>query len=357
VSNPGNNAERDAIHAVAADWFVRLRQRDLSLEDTLAWQKWMMLDTRHSDAFHRIEGLWQMMDSVNPPDSPTPAVLAADLYDGSVPVSNWNYRRRTGPATSSRPRTFRLAALVCAVALLCIGGMIVQGLLPRISGATVIETAIGMNRTVRLEDGSVVEIGGHTKLSVSMRPELRELRLVRGEAFFTVAKDPTRPFLVRAGSATVTAVGTEFNVRRSDDRVVVSVVEGRVMVQPMAPLVPISWIPASSPVGNAAPLGAGQRTTVDRAGLESTVALADTSSVTEWQKGQLAFESEPLRYAVQDVNRYATRPIVIADEQTAQLLVTGTVTNNNIMGWVTSLHAAFGIRVDVRPDQIVLSRN
>jgi len=101
-------------------------------------------------------------------------------------------------------------------------------------------------------------------------------------------------------------------------------------------------------------VSAGELSTVNRRGVESTQSVADTSSAVEWQRGRLAFEAEPLRYVVQDVNRYTDKPIVIADEHTGDLRVTGTVTEANIVGWVNSLQAAFGIHVDIQTDQIVL---
>jgi transmembrane sensor len=247
---------------------------------------------------------------------------------------------------------------LAAMLLLALTGLFAASLLAPnavgLSGISNFETAVGQNAVLRLPDGSRVQLGGHTRLSVVMKPHLRQIDLLSGEACFQVAKDHTRPFLVRAGTATVTAVGTEFNIRRSDDRIVVSVLEGRVLVQPLAPVVPIAWIPLSKAVGTPAPVSAGQRTTVDRRGTESTEAVGDASSAVAWQEGHLAFEAEPLRYVVQDVNRYAEKPIVIADSRTGDLRVTGTVTEANIIGWVNSLQAAFGLHADIQSDRIVL---
>lgn len=122
----------------------------------------------------------------------------------------------------------------------------------------------------------------------------------------------------------------------------------------MVPLVPRPWIPASPAIVSAEPGSAGQRSTVSRHGVELTQPVADASSAVEWQHGQLAFEAEPLRYVVQDFNRYSEKPIVIADEHTGDLRVTGTVTEGNITGWGNSLEAAFGIHADIQSNQIVL---
>jgi transmembrane sensor len=345
--------ESDPIHAVAADWLLRLQQSDLSLEDTLRWQQWMSRDPRHAQAFRALEEVWEQLDSVPTPPRPAAEALRVDSYNGSVSVSTWRAQR--APSPWSQQRRWALAAmLLLTLACIGVGSVVAPPLLASLPQGKTFETAVGQNATVRLSDGSEVQLGGHTRLTVSLGPNLRQIDLLSGEADFMVAKDKTRPFQVRAGTATVTAVGTEFNVRRTDDRVVVSVLEGRVLIQPMTPVLPVTWIPAFRAAGSAEALSSGQRSTLNRRGVESTQSVGDTASAVEWQRGRIAFEAEPLRYVVQDVNRYADKPIVIADARTGDLRVTGTVTEANILGWVNSLEAAFGIHADIQSDQIVL---
>jgi transmembrane sensor len=361
------DAERDPIYATAAEWLLRLQQPNLSLEETLSWQQWMAQDPHHSQAFHDLEELWKKFGTVPTPEAVSKDALHADAYDGSTPVSGWSARpvttasRRSVTISLPGPRRMVLAAtlLIVLTALMALvaGSLFAPPTVARLSATSTFETAVGQNATVRLPDGSRVQLGGHTRLGVVMKPGLRQIDLSEGEAYFEVAKDRARPFLVRAGTATVTAVGTEFNIRRSDDRVVVSVLEGRVLVQPMTPVVPIAWLPVSRAVGPPAPIAAGQRTTVNRRGVESTEAVGDASSAIAWQDGRLAFEAEPLRYVVQDVNRYAEKPIVVADSRTGDLRVTGTVMEANIIGWVNSLQAAFGLHADIQSDRIVLRQD
>ena len=347
------DADRDPVYAVAADWLSRLQQRRLTLEETLAWQDWMSQEPRHRQAFAELEELWEKFDSVPVPDPVSPQALRADTYDGSVPVSHWVAQPRTVPLRNGR-RLALAAMLLIALTSLGVGSLFAPSIVTNSGEGRTYATAVGQNENIRLADGSSVQLGGSTRLRVMMGPRLRQIDLLAGEACFDVAQDRTRPFSVRAGSATVTAVGTEFNVRRSDDRVVVSVIEGRVLVQPMSSVVPISWLPATVALGSAAPLSAGQRTTLNRRGLESTQTVSDASSAVAWQHGRLAFESEPLRYVVQDVNRYASKPIVLADARMGDIRVTGTVTETNIIGWINSLQAAFGIRAQIDADRIVL---
>jgi len=353
MNEPRTGLEQEAIDTAAAEWLLRLRQPGLTLEETLAWQQWVAQDPRHEAAFRTLEALWDKFGSMPTPAPIAPEDLRADTYDGSISVSAWRARPRAHPVRNSR--RWALAAMFL-IALTCIigGSVVAPSMLGHLSQDRTFETAIGQNASVTLSDGSIIQMGGDTQLIVALRPQFRQIELLHGEACFQVARDPARPFRVRAGAATVTAVGTEFNVRRSDDRVVVSVLEGRVLVQPMTAVIPISWIPASRSFGPAAPVAAGQKSTVDRRGMESTQAVGDSSSAVSWQHGRMAFEAEPLRYVIQDVNRYAQRPIIIAEPRLGDLRITGTVTEANVLGWVRSLEAAFDIHADIQPDKIIL---
>jgi transmembrane sensor len=362
MAEPINTPEYDAIEFAAAEWIVRLQQSGLSLDEVSEWQHWMRSDERHAAVFKRLEELWHKFDAIEVPPHPSSRALSRDAYDGGVSVGEWlrsdEGARETPDAHRCDPRrTFAVVACAVFACVAVTAGALYRGGMRQTELARqMIETAVGENRSVTLADGSSVALGGHTRMSFSLRANVREIVLEDGEAFFAVAKDPSRPFQVHAGNATVTAVGTEFDVRRSDDRVTVAVVEGRVMVQPMAPVMPVSWLPASRPVGHAAALAAGERTTVNRSGVESTSVLTNAQSAIEWQDGRLAFEGESLRYVVLDVNRYSSKPIVVADEKTAALRITGTISNNNVLGWVKSLQPALGVRAEIEPNRIVLRK-
>ena len=347
--------ERDPIEFAAAEWMVRLKESSVSVEEVAEWQAWMRSDERHAEAFRRLERLWDTFEAV---PLPPPQTFSDDDYAGEVPVGEWlSSRRGLERSGARRAWLYRAAACLALIALTLV-------LISEERGAKrepelarqMIETAVGENRSISLADGSTVKLGGHSRLSFSLQAKQREILLEEGEAFFAVAKDPSRPFRVHAGNATVTAVGTEFDVHRSDDKVTVSVLEGKVMVQPMAPLVPVPWLAAVKPVGSAAPLSAGERASVNRNGIESTPQTVNAQATLDWQNGRLAFEGESLRYVVEDVNRYTPKPIVIADRGTASLKITGTILSSNVLGWVQSLKSAFGINADIESDRIVLSK-
>lgn len=324
-------AEQDPVHAAAAEWLVRLQDPTLTLDESLEWQRWIEADERHARAFERLENIW---------DRPW-NVLGSE-------------KRRVERSRATR-RTWALAASAAGIAAMA-GWLLIGNPAGRSAASSeVVHTIIGENRTIHLSDGSSVTLGGRSQLAVSMEPRARRLELLTGEAYFTVAKDPGRPFTVRAGGATVTAVGTEFNVRRSSDRVVVAVVEGRVAVAPEPPLPPVAWLMRSS-AREPTQLSAGQFVTFAGDEVKETSRLADPATSTAWRSGQLIFREEPLRYAVEDVNRYSPKPIVIADEAIGEIRISGTVLDADVQGWLQTLQSAFGLEIRQEPGRIVLER-
>jgi transmembrane sensor len=347
-----SDAERDPIHAAAAKWFTQLQDPQTSIEVTLAWQRWMSEDERHAEAFERIEEAWHALGALAPPPAVT-ASSAADPYEGSVPLSDYQRPR----IARTRRMAFAIAASV--VVATCLALLAFNREWPFASVGTrgeVMRTAIGETRSVRLEDGSRIMLGGGTEIDIQLQQDSRRISLLRGEAFFRVARDAARPFIVRAGDAAVTAIGTEFNVRRGGDRVTVAVVEGRVVVERSSPLVPAGLLQQIRPELTPVRVDAGQQTIVDHAGIERATPLPDPGSATAWQTGRLAYQGEALRYVLADVNRYSLMPIVIEDESIGALSITGTIASDNVSEWIASLERAFGLVAVEDSGRIVLKR-
>jgi transmembrane sensor len=150
------------------------------------------------------------------------------------------------------------------------------------------------------------------------------------------------------------AVGTAFDVRRDSDRAVVSVTEGRVLVEPAGDFLPVSVLREFKPNLRTVRLDAGQQTTAGRAGIAEPSQVEDPAAATAWQSGRLAFHLQPLRYVLEAVNRYASKPIVLEGASLGGLVITGTVEPENIAGWVGSLERAFDLEAVEEDDRIVI---
>ena len=336
------DVERDPAHLAAAEWFVRLHSPDVSVEETLAWQGWLRESPYHARAFARIEEVSQVLRAVPPPPAVPASQLAGDRYDASIPLKDWK-----------EPVAVRWPWVTLALAAVC-AGIVVAALFWKAPIPNTFTTAVGENRLVTLTDGSTISLGGDTRVAVVMSETGRTIDLMKGEALFKVAKDVARPFKVRAGDATVVAIGTAFNVQRDSDRAIVSVTEGRVLVEPAADFLPVSLLQEFKPNLRTVRLDAGQQTTAGSMGIAEPSQVEDPAAATAWQSGRLAFHLQPLRYVLEDVNRYAAKPIVLEGESLGALEITGTVERENISGWVGSLERAFDLQAVEEDDRIVI---
>jgi len=332
--------DRDPTHLAAADWLVRLQSTNISIEDTLAWQAWLNENPANAQAFARMEEISQVLREVPAPSAVSARQFARDRYDASIPIKDWNPQHARSP--------WMAIAVAASLAIF----MLTFAFWKTSPSAHTFATAIGENRNVTLSDGSTIALGADTQIKVALSEKERDIELTRGEALFMVAKDATRPFKVRAGDATIVAVGTAFNVERDSDRAVVSVTEGRVVVEPVAHFLPVSVLHEFKPKLRSVHLVAGQQTTAGSAGIEEPTKMEEPA--TGWQIGRLAFRLQPLRYVLEDVNRYAQKPIVLQGDNVGALVITGTVERENIAGWVKSLERAFDLQATEESDQITL---
>jgi transmembrane sensor len=182
-------------------------------------------------------------------------------------------------------------------------------------------TSVGERSTVPLADGSVMTLNTASAVEVEYMTEERSIRLLKGQALFTVAHDKPAPFRVYAGDKIVTAVGTVFDVRIDGEQVRVSVIEGAVRVAARFD----NPVLASSarPGADAETLVAGEALIASPEGATS-VKPVDVERLTSWRSGLMSFEDTPLAEAIAEVNRYTHRPVTLADPRLGEYRVSGT---------------------------------
>lgn len=308
----------------AAEWVLRLGAADLSEGETAAWLDWCEADPANRAAFEAMAEMWEVSGGLDPA-----AFAGAANDDAPVAAPRW---RMAGWAAA--------AALVAIVAAL----LLVQ-LRPGASAGAVevarLETPLGRVRATRLADGSRIELGGRSALSVHYSAERRMIVADQGEAFFNVAHDTERPFVVQAGPVTVTAVGTAFSVQRDGNSVAVTVTEG---------VVEVSATPSLRADGSSGPptvlrAAAGHRVRFDRGELTQSVEPVRPDIVAPWREGRLEFRDEPLRLVVARINRYSPRQLEISDPSIADLRVTTTVYHDRVDAWLEGIAMVLPVRV------------
>ena len=333
----------NTIEHTAAQWLMRIQAGDVTESDLLEWEAWLNADTRHKKAFDAVESasvhIAREQPSLSDIPLPSEIELRADTYDGEQSVS-------THLDTLTRQPAYRwaiAASVILAAGLLAINTWWTGE--PDTS-LQVLETLESEHRSLDLDDGSRIVLGAASSLSVNYSAERRTVVLEAGEALFEVAKDRERPFVVLAGSGTITAVGTAFNVRRDLDRVVVTVTEGEVeVVQQPNPIT----------AGTDATLTMGERVEYSTRGMEKLEDV-EPEMATAWQNGRLRYRGEALKHVIPDVDRYSTHTVIIGDSAVGELEFTGTVFQDNADEWLQSLERVFPVEVVELDDEQLLLR-
>lgn len=283
------------------------------------------------------------------------AMSTSDDYDPAVPVAEWRAMKQPRPKPQNRPpesaRRWRLVFAGIAVAAMASMAAFMLGSFSRggadraawREGAATYETGVGVLKDIHLDDGSNIALSGETKVLVAFTKRVRTVRLIQGEAWFKVAHDAQWPFIVRAGDGDIRAVGTAFLVTRDSDRVVVTVTEGTVTVTaPPPPTAKDS--PRASVARVPVRVTRGEEVSYRDNGTMASTVTADTRAATAWTRGRLVFDNEPLRYVVENVNRYFPKHISVTPSA-GQLRFSGVIFGGEIQDWLDGLSQTFPVNV------------
>lgn len=255
----------------AATWYVQLNDGTSNEARTQAWQVWMQSSPLHSAAWARVETLqqqWAMM--------PKQAALSS-----------------LGAATAQRRDVLKILGMLVAV-----GGCtwLATEQVPYRSMLAQQRTSIRERRSLRLDDGSQLELNADTALDIRFDSEQRLIQLYRGEILVQTAKDPAqRPFIVQTGEGRVHALGTRFSVRQLAEQTRVGVLQAAVEVNP------------HRHAERTLRLEAGEQVTFDRDAVHATSPLPSDS--TAWVQGMLSVDDWRLGDFIEELGRY--RPGVL----------------------------------------------
>jgi transmembrane sensor len=311
MSPPANDS--DTIDGLAADWVARVDTGALSRADAQALDAWLAQDRRHHGAYVRAQAAWALAEARTEPAAP--------------PV---------------RKPTSRRAAIAAG---LVAGGAGLAGLWTWRASERVV-TARGEVLRAPLSDGSLAVINTDSRLDLAIGRKRRGVRLARGEAWFEVAKDPSRPFTVALGDLRVQAVGTAFSVRQREDGAEVVVTEGVVA----------AWnVHAERAVLR---LNAGDKAFLSseplRAPAVDRIGEVRAQRLMAWKDGLIMLEDRTLEEAVAEFNRYNDRKLVVEDPALGRRRLVGAFQANDPEGFVRALTKITDARAEERKGEILL---
>ncbi len=284
---------KQSISDQATMWFARLCADDVTPVEQQQFQHWYRKSQDHARTYDKIRLLWEQLEA------PGQRVCARLEAEQVVAIHQ--------PLPIKRPSYVRRFMAISALALV----MLLSYQLPihYQNWQSDYYTAPGKQLTVALDDGSRLILSTDTAITVDFSVKQRTIELLRGEAYFQVSPDKSRPFIVSNGTAKARAVGTAFSVKKSDGDMRVTVTEGTVEV-------------LDNKINVPALVRINQQ--VDyRNGHVGPVMAADILETLAWQRGQLIFERQPLSKVIKEVNRYRSGQIMLVNPTLKERVVSG----------------------------------
>lgn len=309
-----NAPDTERREAEAADWYARLSRTPIETEELTRFQRWCR-DENNLKAYNDIDDISRAVRRLRD----DPAMRAAAQQALARP-----------PERSSKRRSGNWRALGAGLAFAAVIGAAAVAL--KTLAPDTYSTRVGEISSVRLADGSQVRLNTDSKLRVRFSSGQRRVELVRGQAFFEVAHDTTRPFIVSAGPAEVRAVGTQFDVRKSGVEVRVVLAQGRVAISDKA-VSAKGWT-----------LTPGQGLVLGRGSSAPRPLSVDVDAVTSWRTGRLTFHDITLAEAVEELNRYGVNKIVLDASAPRQLVINGAFEAGDISEFVSAAALLYGLK-------------
>ncbi len=369
------------IYEEASDWLVKHRTGELGEAEKVAFDSWLRTSPTHVRAYLEMSEIWEDAAALDPATSASvDEVIARAQGEGNVVSLEGGFGEAAlgqhggaggsgvgrsagaerggvgvdrdtvasrgaladrglaadsdvGADRKAHGRFSSRALLAAAIAVVCVG----LGVFAWLNRAPVYSTGIGEQRSLTLDDGSMVTLDTRSRIRVRFSPRERNIDLLEGQALFRVAKNDRQPFVVQSDAAAVRAVGTEFDMYRQRAGLTVTVLQGRVAVTASSS--------GQRRADDAVLVPAGQQVAVLGSAKVTPSAVADVAAATAWTQRRLIFESTPLAVVVEEFNRYNTRRLVIADPGLSSFHVSGVFSSTDPALLVQFLRLQAGIAV------------
>lgn len=332
MSTIDRSTDEEAIRHAAARWTVR-RDRGLSAAEAIEFELWLADDPRHAEAMQRTADVWGRLERI--PD----AFAQRELAQAA--------RRRAH-------RRWGLGLMALAAAAVVVLGVTALWYKVREPAPTAPALVAVGPRIVTLADGTVVRLNAGSEVIEAFTPKERRVRLTHGEAYFSVTKNPARPFIVAAGAIDVRAVGTAFNVNFGASHVEVLVTEGKVQL-------------GGAAKAEAAPplVAAGERAIVSSDGgaadagdvVVTKVTPDEINQALAWHESLLRLGGATLAEIASEFERRTGEHVEFADPELAQLRVGGRFRADDVDGFANLLSTTFDIEADrPAPGRLVLRK-
>lgn len=257
------------------------------------------------------------------------------------------------PASKSPVKMWRWLSAAAAVALL-IGGFLyvdkAHTSLPKVAANDTMQMLHRQNgkatrASIELADGSKIWLNVDSKLTYPevFKSSSREVYLT-GEAFFDIAPNPGRPFIIHLSQGSVHVLGTSFNIRAYDNEAVqTSVQTGKVAFIPADKRDTIFIAPDEKVI---------YRPTATQTIIKETTTAEDDKA---WTEGRLVFRDRTLEEIVTELERTFGKKITFIDDAPRHYRLTGSFQNNNLQDIMYYLARSRNFHYNITDSTLLIS--
>jgi transmembrane sensor len=338
----------ERIAEEAANWLISLEEDEADLAGFAAWLK---VSPRHVEEFLLCSAVWRAANGMDEAARIDVESLVAQARANVLRLDDESLTRSSSIEVHQRVRRVVRSPLSAVAALLAVVAVLFFSFH---DDALKYGTGVGEQRTVKLSDGSIVTLNTRSEIKVRLEKNQRSVELLSGEALFEVAHDTARPFRVFSGGAAVRAVGTQFNVHRTENETTVAVVQGIVEVTPLSSSVRRDGATNASALIAPERVVAGEQAQVSSQGKLLQHATAEIDRVVAWRERRLIFRNESLGAIVAEFNRYNETQMRIEGAATSARLVTAVFDADNPGALIAFLERDPQLSVQSGGDAVVI---
>ncbi len=327
------------IEQQASEWLIRSEGGDFTDDQRADMERWLE-NSRHETAFLRMREAWRRASRVR----------SARPLDGTVDPNllqkaDLAFQGRDDTGASGWPlRVAAAAALTLIAYLVGFAGWITL----RPSDWITHTTRIGGHENIALPDGSAIQLNTDSEIRARLTDHLREIQLIRGEAWFQVANDRRRPFTILAANVAVRVnqaddTAATLAVRlRAPSATDISVTRGSVVLEAEERLLDTALQRAAVPSST---IVEGEVAAVRPAGVHlARVGLEELNRKLSWTAGLLSFQGETLSEVTDEFNRYNRKHLIVTDPAIANRRIGGAFQATDPESFVSALRKGFGVR-------------
>jgi transmembrane sensor len=319
-----SNPNPDGIYEQASQFVSILDQRPLNAREKYDLKSWLDESELHRHAFKQTLATWKKLDQLQ---------SLADVIPNK-------------PNNNAKNRVLKFATaagfviFVGLATLSYFNSTHFNHVENKQTQFADVSTEIGGLKTINLVDGSTLTANTDSQLTISLTDKKRKVSLDKGEAYFDVAPDESRPFEVVVDNTIVRAVGTAFSVFKNNDTIKVVVTEG---------IVDIIEKNQTRTIEKAEPkarLKVGQQIKIHKE--ETTIETLPSPALAtqhSWKQGMLIFNGEALEEVVAEFSRYNQIKMEFEDEKTKHIRVGGYFNSNDVAAMLSALNDNFGVEV------------